>query len=257
MKVGIYMPAYNVEKYIVEAVESIKKQTFENWELVILDDCSTDNTYNVAKSLENDKIKVFKREKKSGKIGQLKNESIKLLGEPKYMCHVGSDDIIPNHSIKLFVDYLEQHPEVGACCGNFECFDDNGKRWIFPHVSNSGQFDPNMMLSYMCAFPLRFYRYDVLKDVGFYSNELTSAVDYDLNLKICEKYSIHRIKEPITYYYRQHAQQVSTKARPEQNLNAKKALEDALKRRGIQGKVINDAPPFKIKNEEHFIWGKK
>jgi hypothetical protein len=109
-------------------------------------------------------------------------------------------------------------------------------------------------------FPLRFYKKSVVEKVGGYSNVLSSAVDFDLALKIDQIATIHRIKEPITYYYRQHSNQVSTKARHEQDLNAKKALEDALKRRGINGKVINDKPPFiieKNKEEEHFIWGKK
>ena len=88
---------------------------------------------------------------------------------------------------------------------------------------------------------------------------MSSAVDYDLALRLDEITKIHRIKEPITYYYRQHLEQVSTKSRKRQDLNAKRALESALKRRGISGTVANDAPPFVIAQPtgSHFIWGKK
>ena len=111
----------------------------------------------------------------------------------------------------------------------------------------------------MCLFPHRMYRHSVVDQIGGYSNSLSSAVDYDLALKIDEITKIHRIKDPITYYYRQHSEQVSTKARPEQDLNAKKALENALKRRGIEAVVKNNAPPFIIEKKEkkHFIWGAK
>jgi hypothetical protein len=83
--------------------------------------------------------------------------------------------------------------------------------------------------------------------VGGYSNELGSAVDYDLALKLDEVTTIHRIKDPVTYYYRQHGGQVSSGARTKQDANAKKALQAALTRRGIIGIVENDKPPFKIK----------
>jgi hypothetical protein len=106
---------------------------------------------------------------------------------------------------------------------------------------------------------MRFYRRSVVDSVGGYSNELTSAVDYDLALKIDEVTKISRIKEPVTYHYRQHSEQVSTRARPEQDMNAKRALQNALKRRNIKGEVVGDTPPFKIEliEEKHFIWGKK
>lgn len=258
MSVGIYMPCYNVERYIDESIESIKKQTYSNWELVIIDDCSSDKTYEKVMKFSSNNIRVYKTEGHSGKIGLLKNECINKLNKHEYICHVGSDDIIPTYCFKTFVDYMDKHLDIGACYGNFECFNDSGNRWVFPHVANSGNFDSNILLRYMCLFPHRFYRKSAVDKVGGYSNTLTSAVDYDLALRLDENEKISRIKEPITYYYRQHSQQVSTRARFEQNLNAKKALMDALKRRCISGKVVNDAPPFIIEHiETHFIWGGK
>jgi glycosyltransferase involved in cell wall biosynthesis len=261
--VGIYMPCYNVSPYIGEALASITSQSFTNWELVVIDDCSDDDTFEQAQSNVKDRetrVKLFKREEHSGRIGQVKNEAIaKLSKNHEYICHVGSDDIIPQNCLEIFVTYMDKHPEIGACCGNFICFNDEGKQWSFPHVSNSGDYDPDTLLRYMCLFPHRFYRWSVVNAVGGYSNELSSSVDYDLALKIDEITKIHRIKDPITYYYRQHSQQVSTKFRGEQDLNAKKALENALKRRNINAIVKNNAPPFILEIEEeekHFIWGK-
>jgi glycosyltransferase involved in cell wall biosynthesis len=264
MSVGIFMPCYNVAPYIRESFKSILKQTYKDWELVILDDCSTDRTYNILKSirqmLADDNFAIYQKDDHCGRIGQLKNEAIsKFKRKHKYICHVGSDDMIPDYCLQTFVDYMDKHPEIGACCGNFICFDDKGKQWVFPHVANSGDYDSNILLRYMCLFPHRFYRKSIVDQVGGYSNELTSAVDYDLALKLDEVTKIHRIKDPITYHYRQHSQQVSTRARPEQDANARKALENALERRGVDATVENDKMPFKIKyiEEEHFIWGGK
>lgn len=259
--VGIYMPGYNVGCYIREAISSITWQNYTNFELIFIDDCSDDDTFEQAKSAVKDsdnRFKFFKRKEHSGRIGQIKNEAIaKLSKNHEYICHVGADDQIPQNCLEIFVTYMDKHPEIGACCGNFICFNNEGKQWSFPHVSNVGDYDSSILLKYMCLFPHRFYRKSIIDKVGGYSNTLTSAVDYDLALKIDEITKIHRIKDPITYYYRQHSQQVSTKTRSEQDLNAKKALENALKRRNINAIVKNNAPPFILekKEKEHFIWG--
>lgn len=263
MSVGVYIPFHNVGPYIIESINSIKSQTYKDWEIVLIDDCSTDNSFNTISEYLNKfpdpRIKVYKRDEHCGYIGKLKNECIaKLDQNHKYICHVGSDDTIPNYCFETFVKFMEDNKDVGTACGNFTCYDDKGNTWSFPHVANSGEFSSDTLLRYMCSFPMRFYRFDIVKKAGYYAEDLTSAVDYDLALKIDEITTIKRIIKPITYYYRQHSGQVSTKARPEQDSNAKKALERALKRRNIDGIVKNDRPPFIIekKEEKHFIWGK-
>ena len=260
-KVCIYMPAYNVGKYIAEAVASIKKQTFQDWSLAILDDFSDDNTLEEAEKAQvgDQRIIVAKRDARCGRIGKLKNEAIAMLPQSEYVCHVGSDDLIPPYCLQSFVDLLDAHPHTGAACGTFVAFDDSGKHWMFPHVMNDKGFDSARLLRYMSLYPMRFYSRSVVEEVGGYSNDLTSAVDYDLALKLDEVTNIERIEDRITYYYRQHPTQVSTAARTEQNANAKKALEAALKRRGMSKVVVGDAPPFQLADgsPDHFIWGKK
>lgn len=271
-RVGIYMPCYNSSSYIKQSIESIIQQTFHDWKLVIIDDYSDDDTYDVAMKMKEvlpyishykfdpNQIEVYRREEHAGKIGMIKNEAIAKLPDCDYICHVGSDDFIPNYCLQIFVDFMEANRDIGAACGNFECFDNKGKQWRYPHVENSGEFNPDIMLSYMCMFPMRFYRKETIEAVGGYSNELSSAVDYDLALRISENFTIKRIKEPITYYYRRHKNQASTKGKPEQDKNAKIALQNTLERRNIKMEVVNNMPPFQLKNKEekiHKIWGKK
>lgn len=260
-KVAVYMPAYNVGRYIRESIQSIINQSFADWQLLVHDDCSADDTFEGALTFADTRVSACRRQEHCGLIGKMKNETIAMLGDSEYICHVGSDDLIPPNCFQLFVEYMDQHPEVGACCGNFVCFNDAGKQWMLPHAANSGDYDPAVLLRYMCLFPHRFYRRKVVEAAGGYSNELSSAVDYDLALRLDEITKIHRIKDPVTYYYRQHSEQVSTKSRKQQDLNAKKALQAALRRRGISGTVSNDVPPFVIAQAQpvgaHFIWGKK
>lgn len=258
-KVGIYAPTWKTALYVGEMIKSIQAQTYQDWVLGIIDDASDDNSYEAAlKAAGGDpRILISKRDTHNGRIGHIKNETIKLLGDVDYLASVDSDDLISPEAIEIFANFLDNNPDVGAACGNFICFNNEGKQWAFPHVVNSGDFDSNVLLRYMNYFPMRFCRKEHFDAVGGYDNELTSSIDYDLALKLDEVCTIRRIKEPVTYFYRQHNVQVSTRARPEQDQNAKNALERAVKRRGLNVEVIGDKPPFQLKTtQSHFIWGK-
>lgn len=259
-KVGIYSAIYNNEKYLEQMINSIKNQSYKNWELSMVDDGSTDNSYNVACELaKNDnRIKISKINH-CGIVGKVKNKAISYFSNDViYCCGVDSDDYIATNAIEIFTKFLDNNISYGAACGNFICFDEN-KTWSFNHVANSGDFQSETLLKYMNFFPLRFYRKVIYDIVGGYSEELTNADDFDLALKLDENTKIKRIKHPITYFYRQHSSQISSTIKNEENDNAKIALQNAINRRGIKGKVINNIPPFIIKkdnNETHFIWGK-
>lgn len=261
-KIGIYAPTYNVAPYIGEMIKSIQNQSFKDWKLAIIDDGSNDNSYEAALQAKgnDDRIIIKKRDKHDGRIGYIKNETISLLGDVKYLASVDSDDLITNQALEIFSNFLDNNENFDAACGNFLCFDGTGKQWGFNHVINSGDFNSQILLKYMCYFPLRFCRKSIFNKVNGYDNILTSSIDYDLALKLDEVCNIKRIKEPVSYLYRQHNVQISFRERNEQNLNAKKALTAALKRRNMNFKIINDKPPFQLNplnEEKHFIWGKK
>jgi len=255
--VGIYMPCHNVSKYVGEAIDSLIAQDFQNWHLVVIDDASDDDTFDTAKKASDSRCIVIRKNERCGLIGKLKNEAISILQDPDFICHVGGDDIIPGDCLSSYLEFMQKNPELVAACGTFDCFDDSGKTWIMPHVMSDRGFDRSKLLKYMCFFPLRFYRFSSFEG---YSNTLSSAVDYDLALRLDEKFPgrMGRLEGKITYHYRQHPGQVSRAARPEQDLNAKIALQSSLDRRGTGQKVTNDRPPFQLGEcDGHFLWGKK
>ena len=256
--VGIYTPAHNVAKYVKDAIKSVVAQHFRNWNLVVLDDGSDDGTFEAAKQAADGRCLVVRNDKSCGLRGKLKNDTLALLPETEFVCHVGADDTIPFDCLGAYVDFMRAHPWLAAACGTFDCFDDAGNVWMMPHVEGRTGFDRCTLLKYMNFFPMRFYRRHAVAAVGGYSNELSSAVDYDLALRLDETFQLGRLDGKITYHYRQHPRQVSTAARREQDLNAKRALQAALDRRGLGQEIANDAPPFRLREcEGHFIWGRK
>ena len=64
--VSIIMPSYNAEKYISAAIESVRKQTYSNWELIIVDDCSKDNTLEIVRGIQDERIRLYQNETNSG-----------------------------------------------------------------------------------------------------------------------------------------------------------------------------------------------
>ncbi|MEO6456047.1 MAG: glycosyltransferase family 2 protein [Ginsengibacter sp.] len=117
------MTAYNREKYIVEAIESILASTYTNFELIIVDDCSSDNTVSVAQSYEaiDSRIKVYINEKN---LGQFANRNkAALYSSGTYMKYVDSDDIIYPYTLAAMVAAMQHFPDaaLGFCLTHGPC----------------------------------------------------------------------------------------------------------------------------------------
>ncbi len=115
--VSVLMTAYNREKYIAEAIESVLASTYQNWELIIVDDGSKDSTVEIAKSYEakDKRIKVYINEKNLGDYPNRNRAASYAKG--KYLKYVDADDLIYPHGLEQLVFYMEQFPDAayGLC----------------------------------------------------------------------------------------------------------------------------------------------
>ncbi|HLZ86639.1 MAG TPA: glycosyltransferase family 2 protein, partial [Puia sp.] len=111
--------SYNREKYIAEAIESVLRSSYTNYELIICDDRSTDRTVEIARSYaaRDPRIKVYVNEKN---LGDYPNRNrVASYARGKYLKYQDSDDIIYPHTLQIMVDHMENFPEVSvAFCGN-------------------------------------------------------------------------------------------------------------------------------------------
>lgn len=115
--VSVLMTAYNREKYIAEAIESVMASTYQNWELIIVDDCSQDKTVEIAKSYQakDSRIKVYQNEKNLGDYPNRNKAASYAKG--KYLKYVDADDLIYPYGLEQLVFYMEQFPDAayGLC----------------------------------------------------------------------------------------------------------------------------------------------
>jgi glycosyltransferase involved in cell wall biosynthesis len=111
--VSVLMTAYNREKYIVSAIESVLASSYRNWELIIVDDISSDRTLEIARSYaeKDERVKVFRNEKNLGDYPN-RNQAAAYAGG-KYLKYVDADDYIYPWGLELLVQMMERHPEAG------------------------------------------------------------------------------------------------------------------------------------------------
>ena len=102
--VSIIMPNYNSEKYVKESIQSVLDQTYQNWELILVDDCSTDNSLEIVKSFGDDRIKIFQNETNSG-AAVSRNYALRM-AEGKWIAFLDSDDLWSPEKLSLQIDFM-------------------------------------------------------------------------------------------------------------------------------------------------------
>ncbi|MDX2303679.1 MAG: glycosyltransferase family 2 protein [Microscillaceae bacterium] len=125
-KVSVLIPVYNTEAYIAQTIESVLAQTYQDWELVIVDDCSTDQTFDICRKYTADepRIRLYKNEKN---LGMMPNWNYGItLCRGEYWGKLDADDLWHENMIEECVKILDQSPEVGLVCTSHVIIDEQG-----------------------------------------------------------------------------------------------------------------------------------
>ena len=123
--VSIIMPTYNCAKFIKETIESVLNQTYENWELVIVDDCSNDNTEEVVERFNDKRIKYHKLEKNSG--AAVARTTAMKMATGNYMAFLDSDDLWKKDKLEKQLDFMKKN-NYNFTCTAYEQIDEEGNK---------------------------------------------------------------------------------------------------------------------------------
>ncbi len=207
-KVSIVLPTYNGGKYIRESIESILGQTFKEWELIIVDDCSTDESGRIAEEYadRDDRVRVIHNEVNSKLPESLNIGFREARGE--YLSWTSDDNIFLSHAIEEMREYLDTHPEIAmVCAGQLNIDEKNrilGEREVYeedkmPYANTVGA----------CFM----YRQSIKDRIGEYDTELFCIEDKDYWVRILQSGNSISYLKGCYYLYRVHDAQLTTTKR--------------------------------------------
>ncbi len=241
--VSVLMPAYNGEKYVIEAAMSILGQTFTDFELLVIDDGSTDSTRRLLEAVHDPRLRLVSNERNLGLIATL-NKGLEIAAG-RYIARMDADDISLSERLEKQVQFLEAHPEVHVLGTMVNLIDENGE--VFSGLSGYPTL-PNDIRRYLlreCCLihPTVMFRKDTICSVGGYNTGAKHSEDYDLWLRLSHQHVIANLPEKLVSY-RIHKNQVSVKNIITQHQSAHRCRVAALKARSEMGENVSDIHPI-------------
>ena len=227
--ISVIMSVYNEEKYIKDAVESILNQTRSEFELIIIDDCSTDRTVEIIRTFGDDRIHLIQNESNQGLTKNL-NYALSI-SRGQFIARMDGDDISMPDRFARQIDYLETHPElVLVSCQTMTFGEQN---LVQRRKEDASMLRCMMLIHPVLAHPGFMVRSWVFLREGYrYDESFRQAQDYDLVARITEKFQVG-ICPYILLKYRTHTGQVSDKAMGKQFANADRVRSYLLSKLGI------------------------
>jgi len=245
-KVSIVIPCYNRERYLGLAVQSALNQTYTDFELIIVDDGSTDASLQIAKQFarEDSRIKVLVSEKNQGVAFALKTGFDAAKGE--FVGQVDSDDLLEPLALELTVQTLEDDPGLGMVYTNYLDIDSEGNK-LRVGSRCSIPYSRQRLLSHFMTFHFRLIRKSIYIKSGGINTKFQTSEDYDLCLRISEIARIGKVND-FLYLYRCHSNSLTASPSIQEFSFTCKAVNEALQRRGLAGthKIVVKNPQFEI-----------
>ena len=211
--ISVIMPVYNCASFIEEAVNSILNQTFTDFELIIIDDASTDGTTDILKKVIDPRIKFVFKEVNQG-VSSAANDGFRL-AKGKYIARMDGDDISVKERFEKQVAVLENNPEIFICGGLFQYL--GGTNSIILHKETHHEIITELLISCSICMGASMFRRKELAHY-FYDENKKSGEDYDFWTKVAWLGEMYNIQE-VLLLYRVHPNQASIAHKPQQILD--------------------------------------
>lgn len=200
-KISVLMPNYNAGKYIREAIESILKQTFTDFEFIVIDDCSTDNSWEIIEEYaKKDKRIVAMKNEKNMHIVYTRN---RLLKEARweYIAFLDSDDIAMNNRLEKQLNFIEKNKDIDLCGSNFLLID---WKWEKIWEKKFPETDKECKESIWYRNPFwqntLLIKRECFSNVWFYDDNYRNAEDLDMWIRMWVYYKFYNIQENLVKY---------------------------------------------------------
>jgi glycosyltransferase involved in cell wall biosynthesis len=229
-KITVFMAAYNAAEFIAESISSILNQTFNDFELLIVNDGSTDNTSSIVEMFNDSRIRLINNDGNKG-LPDTRNRLLKL-ARGEYIAILDSDDIAYPDRLQAQFEFLNEHPEIALCGGHAKIIDQDGiiqnKKLIVPTGENV-----NLELLFVNPFinSSTMFRTYVFREVNGY-RDFALSEDFDLFVRISEKYLTTNL-DKFLVKYRIHGKNITIKRSNEQVKSEREILQNMQATLGI------------------------
>ena len=243
------MPVSNVEPQMLTAcIQSVQNQTYDNWELCLVDDCSTDarvrETLRQFEGVERIKIKY---RSENGHISRTTNDGI-AMAEGEFVALLDCDDLYAENALYEIAKKLNEDHTLDFIYSDEDKLSEDGTKRRNPFFKPDWSPDTFMSLMYTCH--LAVYRKSLLDEMGGLRVGLEGSQDYDLVLRVMEKTNRIGHVPKILYHWREREESTANdiSAKPYIIETTKKAKLEALERRGVKGHLeyIKDIVMFRV-----------
>jgi glycosyltransferase involved in cell wall biosynthesis len=220
--ISIILPVFNTDKYLQQSIESILNQTFTDFELIIIDDGSTDNSLKIIQSFDDNRIKIIQNQTNQG-ISTSLNKSIDL-AQGKYIARMDADDISMPERLKKQVAFLEKNPTIDLVGSSVEFIDayDNSKNSFDIRDYNQEMLDCLLIFTCPIYHPTIMCKSELLRQFK-YDKFYEGLEDWELWTRIIETKNIINLPD-VLLKYRLHEQNISR----QKNLIVEQRLEKIL-----------------------------
>lgn len=194
--ISVIIPVYNGSNYLQEAIESVLHQTYKNYEIIIIDDGSTDNTWDIIGSY-GDLIRGFHKE--NGGVASALNYGIQVM-KGDWFAWLSHDDLWVPEKLEVQISYHITNENVMGSFTNFSVIDEKGTllfNSICPQIINPCSLRKLFLTNYIAGDTVLLHK-KILSDIGRFNENLRVTQDYDMWLRILQKYDLGVIPESLT-----------------------------------------------------------
>lgn len=198
-KVSVIMPAYNAEKYIKEAIDSILNQTFKDFEFIIINDGSIDSTEDIIKSYTDPRIKIINHDTNQG-IYASRSDGLKM-AQGEFIAILDSDDIAIKNRLEEQLNFMENHPNIAVVGSWMEVINvDHREVHTLKHDCDPVIIKWTHILKNQILNSSSFFRKKTVDKIGYYRKEYEYAEDYDLWSRISRRYKMANMPRVLVQY---------------------------------------------------------
>ncbi|HEY9850632.1 MAG TPA: glycosyltransferase [Leptolyngbyaceae cyanobacterium] len=197
--ISVIIPAYNSEQTIRETIESVLQQTFSDFELIAIDDGSTDKTLEIASSFKDTRIKVFSYPNAGGAVSRNRGFSH---SSGEFIAFLDADDLWTPDKLELQLKALQDNPEAAVAYSWLDAIDEAGKflREGNHRTENGDIFAKLFLIPFVESGSNPLIRRQAFIDVGGFDESLTASQDYDLYLRLAARYNFVAVPSAQVLY---------------------------------------------------------